>query len=81
LVHTVRITCVASALLVTASMWSGASAQPALQPTSTVIVFRDACEPSAAVVLSAPGGRRLLVIANDGDNTLRAYDAAQGGAA
>ncbi|MCA3314739.1 MAG: DUF3616 domain-containing protein [Roseomonas sp.] len=77
----VRIIFVSSALLVTAFIWSGASAQPALQPTSSIIVFRDACEPSAAVFLLAPGDRYLLVVANDGDNTLRAYDASQGGPA
>lgn len=77
----VRITRVALTLLVTALIWSGARAQLAQQPASSVVVFRDACEPSAAVALSAPGGRRLLVVANDGDNTLRAYDAAQGGPA
>jgi hypothetical protein len=58
-----------------------AAAQRDARPDGGLIAFEGMCEPSAAVDAGTAGGeRRRLVVANDGDNLLRAYDAERGGA-
>lgn len=57
-----------------------ASAQGSVRAGGDIIIHEGMCEPSAAVAAAGAGGRELLIVADDGDNILRAYDAERGGA-